>query len=70
MEREVIHRIVAGRNIELERQATRSAEVIINEIARQQGAISAAQTRITELRKELHELEVEHIDAKAILGGE
>ena len=68
MDRETVHQLVADKNKELERSALRSAEEIINNIASEQGKIEQSQKRLAELRKELKELEVKQIDAKAILG--
>jgi hypothetical protein len=70
MQRETIHQLISDKNKELERTALRTAEEVINQIAKQQGIIQTAQVRIEELRKELHELEVEKIDAESILGHE
>jgi hypothetical protein len=68
MKQETIHQIVADKNKELERHAIRSAEHIIEQIADCQSEIEHAQKRITELRKELHELEIKQLDVKQVLG--
>jgi len=68
MEKTKIHELIADKNAELERSILRSASDVINQIAKQQEIIQAAQERIVEFRKELHELELKKIDPKDILG--
>jgi len=70
MEKSTIHQLIADKNKELERNILRSAESVIDQIAKQQDIIQKAQERIVELRKELSDLEVKQIDAKSILGQE
>ncbi len=70
MEKSTIHQLIADKNKELERNVLRSAESVIDQIAKQQDIIQKAQERIVELRKELSDLEVKQIDAKSILGQE
>ena len=70
MEKATIHQIVSDRNKDLERNALRAAEDIINQIAEHQGGIETRQTKITELRKQLKDLEVKQMNAKDILGEE
>jgi len=70
MQKETIHQLIADKNKELERSTLRSAESIIDSIAKQQEIIHIAEEKIVELRKELHALEVKALDVKSILGGE
>jgi hypothetical protein len=62
--------IIAEKNDHLERQALRTAEDIIGQIAGRQTSIAKAEAEIVELRKQLTSLEVEQMDAKSILGSE
>lgn len=68
MEREKINGIVKEKNERLERDALRSAEEIIDTIAKEQGNIQKAEKRIIELRNELKELTVSQLDANQLLG--
>jgi hypothetical protein len=70
MQKETIHQLISDKNKEAERLVLRTAESVIEQIAQQQRTISTAQDKITELRKELHALEVKQLSPKDILGEE
>lgn len=70
MERATIHEIVSAKNKHLERAAIQTAEQIINQIADQQHVVLVATDKITALRKELNDLEIQQVSAKQILGEE
>ncbi len=70
MDQSKLKSIIAKKNEHLEYQALNTAEDIINQIARQQSAITTAQNNIVQLRQQLVELSVEQLDASTILGGE
>ena len=60
--------LIKEKNERLERDTLRSAENLIDEIAREQKNITESQKRIAELRNTLKALEVTQMDAKGILG--
>lgn len=70
MQKETIHQLISDKNKQAEREVLRGAESIIEQIAKQQEIIGAAQEKIVGLRKELHDLEVKQMSAKDILGEE
>jgi predicted nuclease with TOPRIM domain len=63
-----LNQIIEEKNERLERETLRHAEMLIEEIARQQTAITASNERIAELRKELTDLNIPQLDSKVILG--
>lgn len=67
MKIENLQQIIRYKNNQLERTAIRNAENIIEQIVNAQQVIASAQKQIVELRKELHQLEVEQLDASTIL---
>ncbi len=68
MKTETIHQLIENKNKESERLVLRSAEVVIEQIAKQQESILTANAKIVELRKELLALEVKEVKASDILG--
>lgn len=70
MQKETIRQLIADKNKDIERATLREAEHVIERIAEQQGVIEKAQERITELRKELHALEIKQLNVTSILGQE
>lgn len=70
MERSKLQQIVKDKNERLERDATRNAESLIDEIAKEQERVQQSNSRIAELRKQLKELEIKQHDESVLLGGE
>ena len=68
MKSEKLQQLISNKNDDLERQAARDAESLINEIIQQQQAINKATARIVECRAELRALEIQQLDPKSILG--
>lgn len=68
MEREKIHGLIREKNERLERDALRTAESIIEEIAMEQGRIRNCQEHIEKLRADLKALSVAQMNAAELLG--
>ncbi len=68
MHSDKLRQIISDKNDQLERQAVRSAEHIIEMIICEQFKINAAETNIKELRAELVKLSVEELNPDSILG--
>jgi len=70
MRQEQLHQIIKDKNEQLERQALRSAEEIIEQIVREQQKLREATKKIDELRAELKALEIAQLNPSTILGQE
>jgi len=70
MELSKIHGLIREKNEKLERDAMRTAESIIENIATEQAKIAGAQKRIAELRTELKALTIAQLNAGELLGEE
>ena len=70
MKNEQIHQIIREKNDQRERNVLRTAEQIIEQIVIEQQKIANATTAIASLRDDLRKLEVEQLDANAVLGTE
>lgn len=68
MEKQTLQQLIVVKNDRLERDALRTAEIIIEGIVQEQKKVRDAQERIKELRHELVTLEVQTLDPSAILG--
>ena len=70
MERDRLHGLIKEKNERLEREALRTAEGIIEAIAKSQARIVDEQRNIAELRAQLKALSVAQLDAAELLGQE
>jgi len=62
--------IIEEQNRRRERNALDTAESIIEQIAALQASKTITETRITELRKKLNDLQIEQLSEADILGGD
>ena len=68
MDNNKLKQIIQDKNEQRERNVVRTAEELIENIVREQQTIINAQKRIDGFRIELKTLQVEQLDAEAVLG--
>ncbi len=68
MERTKLDTLIKEKNERLERDTLRTAESIIDSIAKEQEGIRKANERIAEFRTELKALSITHMNASELLG--